>query len=134
MCYILLKILFPCLRVLCLEDSNLSGTDNVYYYSRTTKQCIEKIIYDIDYQRLLPDISSQSNIWNDSDNKIDEEDSISNYCTLYSDNICFVVSNLWNEREKRINTNYAVTGCMLCLIPHITEHVFKNAQNNHHII
>ena len=28
--YVLLKILFPCLRVLRLEDSNLSGMDKVY--------------------------------------------------------------------------------------------------------
>ena len=41
-CYVLLKIIFPCLRVLCLEDSNLAGMDKVYYYSRMTKQCAEK--------------------------------------------------------------------------------------------
>ena len=40
---------------------------------------------------------------------------------------------MWNEREKHINTDYAVTGWVLCVIPHIGEDVFKNAQNNHHI-
>ena len=40
--YVLLEILFPCLRVLCLADSNRAGMDTVYYYSRVTKQCIEK--------------------------------------------------------------------------------------------
>ena len=34
--------------------------------------------------RLFPDISSPANIWNMSDNEIDEGESISNYCTLYS--------------------------------------------------
>ena len=43
-CYVLLKILHPCLRVLRLADSNLSGMEKVYYYSRMTKQCIEKKI------------------------------------------------------------------------------------------
>ena len=43
-CYVLIKIIFPCLRVLRLADSNLSGMDKVYYYSRMTKQCIEKKI------------------------------------------------------------------------------------------
>ena len=38
-CYVLLKILHPCLRVLRLADSNLAGMDKVYYYSRITKQC-----------------------------------------------------------------------------------------------
>ena len=67
------------------------------------------------------------------DDESDEEDSIPNNCTTYLDNICFVISNLWNEREKYINTDYAVTGWMLCVIPHIGEYVFKNAQINHHI-
>ena len=40
-CYVLLNILFPCLRVLCLADSHLAGMKKVYYYSRMTKQCIE---------------------------------------------------------------------------------------------
>ena len=43
-CYVLLKIIFPCLRFLCLADSNLAGMDKVYYYLRMTKQCIKKKI------------------------------------------------------------------------------------------
>ena len=43
-CYVLLKIILPCLRVLRLADSNLSGMDKVYYYSTMDKQCIEKSI------------------------------------------------------------------------------------------
>ena len=68
-----------------------------------------------------------------SDDESDEEESMSKYCTLYSENICFVISSLWNEREKHINTDYAVNGWILCVIPHIREDVFKNAQNKHHI-
>ena len=68
-----------------------------------------------------------------SDDKSDEEESISKNLTLYYENICFVISNLWNKREEHINTDYAVTGWMLCVIPHIREDVFKNAQNKHHI-
>ena len=90
-----------------------------------TKQCIDKTIYDIYYQIILPDISSPANIWKESDDKSDEEESISNDYNLYSDNICFVISNFWNEREKHINTDYAVTGWILCVIPHIRVDVFK---------
>ena len=99
-----------------------------------TKQCIEKTIVDIDYQRLFPDMPSPANIWNESDYESDEEESISNDCTLYSENIFFVVSSLWNEREKHINSDYSVTFWMLFVIPRIREDVFKNAQNNHHIL
>ena len=40
---------------------------------------------------------------------------------------------MWNQGEKNLSTDYAVTGCMLCVIPHIREDVFKNVQNKHHI-
>ena len=135
-CYVLLKILHPCLRVLRLESINLSVMDKVYYYSRMTKQCIEKTKLDIDYQRFFPEISSYANIWNTSDDESYEDEltvPISKDSMLYSENICYVISNLWNKREEHINTNYDVTGLMLCVIPHIREDVFKNAQNKHHI-
>ena len=56
-----------CLIVLLLADSNRAGMDKVYYYSRMTKQCIKETIYGFDYYKLFPDISSTSNIWNESD-------------------------------------------------------------------
>ena len=68
-----------------------------------------------------------------SDDKSDEEESTSKNLTLYYENICFVISSLWNKREEHINTDYSVTGWMLCVIPHIREDIFKNAQNKHHI-
>ena len=43
-CYVLLRIIFPCMRVLLLADINHSGMDKVYYYLMKTKQCIEKKI------------------------------------------------------------------------------------------
>ena len=42
--YVLLDILFPCLRVLRLADSNIAGMDKVYYYSRMTNSASRKKI------------------------------------------------------------------------------------------
>ena len=67
------------------------------------------------------------------DDKSDEGESISKNLTLYSENICFVISRLWNKREEHINTEYSMAGWMLCVIPHIRENLFKNSQNKHHI-
>ena len=82
---------------------------------------------------VFPDISSLANICNMSDDESDEEESISNNLTMYSENICFVISSLCNKREEHINTDYALNGWMLCVIPPIIEDVFKNSQNKHHI-
>ena len=98
-----------------------------------TKQCIEKTKSDLVYQKDFPEVSSFANIWITSDDKSAEEESTSNNSTLYYENICFVISSLWNKREEHINTDYAVTGWILCVIPHIREDVLKNAQNKHHI-
>ena len=84
--------------------------DKVYYYLRITYQCIEKKISGIDYQKLLPDISSPANIWNESDDDCNEEESLSNYYTEYSENICFVVSNLWNQREGGTCVSHTCVG------------------------
>ena len=100
----------------------------MYYYSRMTKQCIEKTKLDLDYQRSFPEVSSCSNIWITSDEESEEDEPTvptSKDSILYSENICYVISNLWNKREGHINTDYAVTGWMLCVIPHIREDIFK---------
>ena len=72
MCYVILNIIFPCLRVIHLADSNLAGMEKVYYYSRMKKQCIEKTKLDLDYQRVFPEVSSYANIWITSDDESDE--------------------------------------------------------------
>ena len=53
-------------RVIHLADSNHAETETVYYYFIITKQCIEKIISYIDYQKLFPYILSPANIRNES--------------------------------------------------------------------
>ena len=73
--YVSINIIFPCLRVLCLADINYAVIGKVYYYSRMTKQCADKTVSDIDYQKLFPEINSTANIWNMFDDKVDEEES-----------------------------------------------------------
>ena len=45
-----------------------------------------------------------------SDEKIDEEESSPNDYTVYTQNICFIISNMWIERETHINTDYDING------------------------
>ena len=44
-----------------------------------------------------------------------------------------VISKFRIKIEKYINTDYAVTAWMLCVIPHIKEDVFKNSNRNNMI-
>ena len=62
--YVLLKIIFPCLRTICLVDSNKAGMDKVFYYSRMKKISIIKSSTDIDNKELFPVSSSSSHkVW-----------------------------------------------------------------------
>ena len=45
----------------------------------------------------------------------------------------FFISSLWNKRKEHINNDYDVTSWMLCVIAHMREDLFQNAQNKHHI-
>ena len=68
-----------------------------------TKQCIEKTKSDLDYQRVFPGVSSFANIWITSDDESDEDEPTvptSKDLILYSEHICYVISNLWNKREE----------------------------------
>ena len=60
-----------------------------------------------------------------SDDESYEEMLSSNDYIDYSENLYSFISKLWIEIDKHINTDYAVNGWMLCVIPHILENVFK---------
>ena len=75
--YVILKWLFPCVWNFFLEDSNRSGTDKVFYYSRITQVFTIKSSSDIDNKELLPvSWSSPFKVWISSDNENEEEENI----------------------------------------------------------
>ena len=60
------------MRAIRLGDSNQSGMEKLYYYSRITKQYIDKTISDIDYIVVLTDFHSTADLWNMSDDESDK--------------------------------------------------------------
>ena len=52
--YVLLKIIVPCIWFLSLSESNKSGMDKVFYYTRMTKMSVIKSLSDLDNKELLP--------------------------------------------------------------------------------
>ena len=78
--YVLLKIIFPCLRTLRLADRNKPGMYKVLYYSRMTKISIIKSSTDLDNKELFPISGSSFNkVWKSSDS--DTEDGEENIDT-----------------------------------------------------
>ena len=75
--YVLLKIFFPCLRVICLAGSKKLVIDKVLYYSRIAKISVIKSSSDLDNKELFPvSISSSFKVWISLDSDTEEEENI----------------------------------------------------------
>ena len=48
-----------------------------------------------------------------------------------SESLSSTVCNLWQKRQLHINTDFAVTGWMLCVIPHICKDAKDHLDSNH---
>ena len=120
----LLKILFPCLQVIRIADSNKSGMEKVFYYAIMTKISIIKSSSDIDNKELFPVSSSSSfKVWISSYSNTEEEENIVNddpeiIDLDLSESLSYSVCKLWEKRQLHINTDFGVTGWMLFFIPH----------------
>ena len=70
-------------------------------------------------------------IWQWSDEE--ESSNIENHWyiqTDYSEILSSLISKLWGERDIHTNTDYSVTGWMVCVITHIYEDVFYISNGN----
>ena len=47
------------------------------------------------------------------------------------ENLIFSVCKLWQNRQLHINTDFSVTGCMLCVIPHIHKDAKYHSDSHH---
>ena len=82
---------------------------------------------DIDNKELFPVyFSSSIKIWISSYSDTEEEENIDTDDPERSDSdmleiLSSLVCSLWHKIKLQINTDFAVTGWMLCVIPHICK-------------
>ena len=102
-----------------------------------TNISIIKSSYDIDNKELFPVSSSSSlKVWSSSDGDTEEEDNIddddpesidSDMLVSLSSLVCYI----WQKRKIHINNYFAVTGWMLCVIPHICKDEKDHSDSDH---
>ena len=101
--YVILKIMFPCLWVLHLEDSNKSGMEKLFYYAIMKNISIIKSSSDPDNEELFPvSCSSYLKVWRSSDRNNEEEENIDTDDPESSDSdmlesLSFSVFRLWQK-------------------------------------
>ena len=92
-----------------------------------TKISIIKSSSDIYNKEIFPvSCSSSLKIWSLSDSYNEDKEKIDNDDTDSTDSdmlesLSSLVYSLWHERKTHINTDFAVTGWMLCVIPYINK-------------
>ena len=110
--------------------------DKVLYYARTTKISIIKQSSDIDNKELFPLSGSSYQkvcISSDSDTELEENIDTADIENIDSDmleSLSFSVCKLWQKIQLHINTDFAVTGCMLCVIPHIRKYAKDHSDSD----
>ena len=112
------EITFPRIQILCLVDSKKSGIRKFFYYARMTNISTTKSSSDLDNKELFS-VSSSSylKVCSSSDSVL----------VILSSLIC----TLWQKRKIHINTDFEVTGWMLCAIPHIRKDAKDNPDSDH---
>ena len=102
-----------------------------------TKISIIKSSTDLDNKEILPVSSSSSQkVWISSDGDTEEEENIDtdNLESIDSDmleSLSLSVCKLWRKRQLHINTDFAVTGWMLFVIPHIHKYAKDHSDSDH---
>ena len=133
-----IEITFPCIFTLRLADSNKSGMDKEFYYSTMKNISIIKSSTDLDNKELFPiSCSPSQKVWKSSDSDTeDEEENIDTDDPDTSDSdmserLSSTVCKLWQKRQLHINTDFAVTGLLLCVIPNIRIDTKDHSDRNH---
>ena len=92
---------------------------------------------DLDNKELFP-VSSSSylKVWSSWDSGIEEEENIDTDDpeSIDSDilvSLSYLLCNIWQKIQIHINTNFAVTGCVLCVIPHILKDAKYHSYSDH---
>ena len=102
-----------------------------------TKISIIKSSSDLDNKELFSVSGSVSQkVRNSSDSGTEEEENIDtdDLESIYSDMLeimSFSVCKLWQKRQLHINTDFAVTGWMLCVIPYISKDAKNHSDSDH---
>ena len=102
-----------------------------------TKISIIRSSSDIDNEELLPvSWSSSLKVFSLSDSDNEEEDNIGTEDQESNDSyilesLSSLVSSLWKKRKLHINIDFAVTGLMWCVIPHIHKYAKDHTYSAH---
>ena len=80
--------------------------------------------------------SSYQKVCNSSDSDTEDEENIDTDDTDSSESdmlesLSSSVCKLWQKRQLHINTDFSVTGCILCVIPHIRKDAKDHSDSDH---
>ena len=154
-CYIVLRAVFPALKLLRYCDKSTPAMDKIYYLSHRTTIALEKSEEHLNDEALFGDMPNSCNLYRErsiiggdsDDDNDDDELMFSNDLTPTSDNSdddddgditaerpksfgrLFIWH--WEKRKLRIEHEYAITGWALCVMEDIRKDVSSRMTGEH---
>ena len=141
--YIILRAVFPALRLLCYCDKSKSAMDKIYYLSHRTTQALEQSELVLNDEALFGQITSDRNLGRaidilggvdndeDKDNGVgtvtfanadsDDDDDDDDENDVLSFGRRFIWH--WDKQKNKIEHEYAIAGWALCVIPKVRKDV-----------
>ena len=102
-----------------------------------TKISIIKSSSDLENEEIFPVFSlSYLKVWSSSDSDTEEEHNIDTDDPYSSDSdmlesLSSLVCILWQKIKLHVNTDFLVTGWMICVIPHICKDANNHSDSDH---
>ena len=148
--YILLRSVFPALKLLRYCDANKPSMDKIFFLSHRTTQSIEKSFDSLNDKELFGSLTPDRNLTHgdinldgadDSDDEeeiafadsYDEDDTGSNEATPSNSIMSFGRTVLfhWNRRRKKIEHEYAIAGWALSIVGEVRIDVRERMRGEH---
>ena len=133
---VLTESIFPALRVLQLADRSEAGMHMLYYFWRMAKMSFEnhkaelnKINSFIDFGDAGDDLSD-GDIDSDSNNENEDEGNL-NTNVSSTNNLGDQIFNFWNLRKKKIVSDFAILGWLLCPVEEVHKDMTVNFHEDH---
>jgi hypothetical protein len=147
--HILLRSVFPALKLLCYCDANKPSMDKIFFLSHRTTQAIENSFETLNDKELFgsqtpdgtltqgdnnldgaDDSDEEEVAFTDSD---DDDDTENNEATPYNSIMSFRRTVLfhWNRRKKRIEHEYAIAGWALSIVNEVWKDVREQVRGEH---
>ena len=156
--YIILRAIFPALRLLCYCDKSTPAMDKIFYLSHRTTLALEKSEEDLNDESLFGEMTRDNNLRRETDDMGCDSDDDDDDDVLFTNDTTPTSSDNdsddddigddenekpksfgrlfiwhWDKRKKNIEHEYAIAGWALCVMEDVRKDVLLRMTGEHQL-